>query len=172
MVQRDQDAYARSSNNLPAASNTTSRSISQPQISSIEVPGSQSYPVPPSVPLAGVPSGSVGATSELHAIRVPPELQSRSPQPSGNLQIGQLVSSYSPAYPIGAARDGIEGTVKLDVIVARDGTVRSVRVVSGPPMLASSAANAVRDWRYGETFLSGQAIETEQYVTIVFRLAK
>ena len=172
MQQRDQDAYARYSNSLPTASTTTSRPISQPQMSSIEVPGSMSYPVPPSVPLAGVPSGSVGATSGLHAIRVPPELQSRSSQLAGNLQIGQLVSSYSPAYPIGAARDGIEGTVKLDVIVARDGTVQSVKVVSGPPMLASSAANAVRDWRYGETFLSGQAIETEQYVTIVFRLAK
>jgi len=108
----------------------------------------------------------------LHAIRVSSELPARSSQLVGNLQIGELISSYSPAYPIGAAREGIEGTVRLDVIVARGGTVRSVQIMSGPPMLASSAANAVRDWRYGETFLSGQAIETEQYVTIVFRLAK
>jgi len=114
----------------------------------------------------------VAATSELHAIRVSSELQTRSSQLVGNLQIGELVSSYSPAYPIGAAREGIEGTVRLAVIVAREGTVRSVQIMSGPPMLASSAANAVRDWRYGETFLSGQAIETEQYVTIVFRLAR
>ena len=172
--QRDQDAYAHYSTNLPATStsNRASRSNSQSQISSIQVPSSRIYPVPPSVPLVGVPSGSVAATSVLHAIRVSSELQTRSSQLVGNLQIGELVSSYSPAYPIGAAREGIEGTVRLAVIVAREGTVRSVQIMSGPPMLASSAANAVRDWRYGETFLSGQAIETEQYVTIVFRLAK
>jgi hypothetical protein len=39
-------------------------------------------------------------------------------------------------------------------------------------MLASAAASAVRDWRYGETFLAGQPIETQQYVTIIFQLAK
>lgn len=163
--QRDRDAYARPSSNTP------SRAASQPQMSSLELPGSSS-PVPPSEPLAEVPSGSVAATSRFHAIRIPPELQSNRSQLAGNLQIGQLVSSYFPAYPIGAAREGIEGTVKLDVLVGRDGTVRSVTVLNGPPMLASAAASAVRDWRYGETFLAGQPIETQQYVTIIFQLAK
>jgi TonB family protein len=163
--QRDRDAYARPSSNTP------SRAASQPQMSSVELPGSSS-PVPPSVPLAEVPSGSVAATSRFHAIRIPPELQSNRSQLAGNLQIGQLISSYFPAYPIGAAREGIEGTVKLDVLVGRDGTVRSVTVLNGPPMLASAAASAVRDWRYGETFLAGQPIETQQYVTIIFQLAK
>ena len=163
--QRDRDAYARPSSNTP------SRAASQPHMSSAELPGSSS-PVPPSVPLAVVPSGSVAATSRFHAIRIPPELQSNRSQLAGNLQIGQLISSYFPAYPIGAAREGIEGTVKLDVLVGRDGTVRSVTVLNGPPMLASAAASAVRDWRYGETFLAGQPIETQQYVTIIFQLAK
>lgn len=168
--QRDQDAYARPSNSAGSTA-TPSRVNSQPGTSSVEMPGATS-PVPPSVPLSGVPSGSVGATSQFHTIRIPAELQSRRSQLAGNLQIGQLISSYSPAYPIGAAREGIEGTVKLDVLVGRDGTVRNVTVLSGPPMLASAAANAVRDWRYGETLLAGQPIETQQWVTIVFRLAK
>jgi TonB family protein len=163
--QRDQDASARPSSNTP------SRAASQPQMSSVELPGSSS-PVPPRVPLTGVPSGSVAATSRFHAIHIPPELQSNRSQLGGNLQIGQLISSYFPAYPIGAAREGIEGTVKLDVLVGRDGTVRSVTVLNGPPMLASAAASAVRDWRYGETFLAGQPVETQQYVTIIFQLAK
>jgi periplasmic protein TonB len=112
----------------------------------------------------------VGASSQFHAIRVPPELKGS--QLAGNLQIGQLVSSYSPAYPIEAAREGIEGTVRLDVIVGKDGTVRSVQVLSGPAILTSASAKAVRDWRYAETFLAGQPIETQQSVTLVFRLAK
>ncbi|HKS67713.1 MAG TPA: energy transducer TonB [Candidatus Acidoferrales bacterium] len=85
--------------------------------------------------------------------------------------MGRLVSSYSPAYPIEAAREGIEGVVKLDVTVGVDGTVRSVHVVGGPAMLSSAAVSAVRDWRYSETFLAGQAVESQHYVSMVFRLA-
>jgi TonB family protein len=152
-----QDAYAPSSSSATAVM--------------IEVPSYQSSPVPPSMPLAGVPSGSVAGNSQFHAIRVPPSLAWTRSQLPSNLQIGSLVSSYSPAYPIEAAREGIEGTVKMDVIVGSDGTVRSVRVLSGPAMLSSAAVSAVRDWRYSETFLAGQTVETEQYVTMFFRLA-
>jgi periplasmic protein TonB len=91
----------------------------------------------------------------------------------GNLGVGQLLSSYSysPAYPVEAARQGIQGTVKLDVTVSTDGTVRSIRVLSGPAMLSSAAVSAVHDWRYAETFFAGEPIETQQYVTMVFRLS-
>jgi TonB family protein len=123
------------------------------------------------MPLAGVPSGSVAANSLFHAIRVPASLAWTRSQLPSNLQVGSLVSSYSPAYPIEAAREGIEGSVRMDVIVGSDGTVRSVRVLSGPAMLSSAAVSAVRDWRYSETFLAGQTIETEHYVTMFFRLA-
>lgn len=154
---RVQDAYAPSSSSAAAVM--------------VEIPSYQSSPVPPSMPLAGVPSGSVAANSQFHAIRVPPGLAWTRSQLPSNLQIGSLVSSYSPAYPIEAAREGIEGTVRMDVIVGSDGTVRSIHVLSGPAMLSSAAVSAVRDWRYSETFLAGQTIETEQYVTMFFRLA-
>jgi TonB family protein len=168
---QDQDAYARRpANSTTNSSNAPRVASSQRPVSSVEMRGSTS-PVPPSVPLSGVPSGSVGATSQFHGFRIPAELQAQGAQPSGHLQIGQLLSSYSPAYPVGAARQGIEGTVKLDVVVGRDGSVRSVQVLSGPAMLTGAAVNAVRDWRYGETFLEGQPIEAQQYVTVVFRLA-
>jgi TonB family protein len=142
-----------------------------PPVSLVEMPGYQSTVVPPSVPLAGVPSGSVGTTSQLHAIRIPANLQWARAYLPRNLGVGQLISSYSATYPIQAARAGIQGTVKLDVLVGTDGTVRSVNVLSGPPMLSSSAVSAVRDWRYAETFLAGQPIETEQYVVMVFGLS-
>jgi len=134
--------------------------------------GEKSSPVTPSVPLVGVPSGSVGATSQFHAIRIPPELQSQAAKLAGNLQIGQMLSSYAPAYPIDAARAGVEGIVKLDVMVAPNGNVESVKVLSGPPALTAVSISAVKQWHYGETLLGGQPIEAEQYVTLVFRLAK
>lgn len=171
-AQRDQDAYARraSSPSSGSSANSAAANASQPKTSTVEMAGPSS-PVPPSVPLAGVPSGSVGATSQFHSIRIPPELQSQGGQLTGRLQIGQLISSYSPAYPVEAAREGIEGTVRLDVTVGRDGGVKNVRVLSGPAMLTQAAAEAVQGWRYGETFLGKQPIETQQYVTVVFRLA-
>jgi TonB family protein len=164
-VEQDQDLYARrdGASSPGAGTNQNARLAQQPK--SFEMPNSYSSPVEPSLPLSGIPSGSVAASSQFRGIVV-----GHNPT-AGQLQTGQLVSSYSPAYPIEAAREGIEGTVKLSVIVGRDGAVRNIRVVSGPAMLTSAAAVAVRDWRYGETFLSGRPIETEQYVTIVFRLS-
>jgi TonB family protein len=170
-VERDQDLYARRNTAANPAASTNQNARLEQEPKSLEMPSSFSSPVVPSLPLAGIPSGSVGANSQFRAIRIPPELQSKSSQLVGRLQIGQLMSSYSPAYPANAARDGIEGTVKLSVIVGKDGGVRKVQVLSGPAMLTSAADAAVRDWRYGETFLAGQPIETEQYVTIVFRLS-
>lgn len=164
-----QNPYANSAAVAPAekpAQNATT----QPQAFIVEMSGYPSSPVPPSMPLAGVPSGSVAANSQLHAIWVPINLEWARQYLPGNLGVGRLLSSYSPAYPIEAAREGVQGTVKLDVTIAMDGTIRSVRVLGGPPILAHAAVSAIRDWRYGESFLAGQPIETQQYVSIVFRL--
>jgi protein TonB len=122
--------------------------------------------------LSGIPSGSVGATSQFHAIRIPPELRTKGAQLGGNLQLGQMLSSYSPSYPLDAARQGVEGIVKLDAIVAPDGTVENVQVLSGPAMLTGVSVAAVKQWRYGQTLLGGRPIGAEQYVTLVFRLGK
>jgi TonB family protein len=170
-VQVDQDAYARrNSSASPGVSTGQSAPTEKPK--SLEMPSSYSSPVEPSVPLSGIPSGSVGANSQFRGIRIPPELEAESSHLVGQLEIGQLMSSYSPAYPSDAARKGIEGTVKLFVIVGKEGSVQNVQVLSGPALLTSVSAAAVRDWRYSETFLAGQPIETEQVVTIVFRLSR
>jgi outer membrane biosynthesis protein TonB len=169
--QKDQDAYAASAKREQDASAAANQS-KPPVQSTVEVPGAQGSPVVPSVPLSGIPSGSVGATSQFHAIRIPPALRTKGAQLGGNLQIGQMLSSYSPSYPIDAARQGVEGIVKLDAIVAPDGTVESVQVLSGPAMLTGVSVAAVKQWRYGQTLLGGQPIGAEQYVTLVFRLGK
>lgn len=169
--QQSENAYKNSAPYRPASgANSPSASNSSPDIIVIGMTGYQSMAVPPSMPLSGVPSGSVAATSQVRAIRVPTSLSWARRYLPGNLGLGRLLSSYSPAYPIEAAREGIQGTVTLDVIVGTDGTVRNVSVLSGPAMLSSAAVSAVRDWRYGETFLAGEPIETEQHVSMVFRL--
>jgi protein TonB len=170
-ARKDQDAYAASAKRDQEAIAEANQN-KPPAQSPVVLPSTQGSPVIPSVPLSGVPSGSVGATSQFHAIRIPPELRARGSQLGGNLQIGQMLSSYSPSYPIDAARQGVEGIVKLDAIVASDGTVENVQVLSGPGMLTGVSVAAVKQWRYGQTLLGGKPIGAEQYVTLVFRLAK
>lgn len=64
----------------------------------------------------------------------------------------------------------VSGTVELLVLVGRDGRVESVQVLSGSPLLASSAKAAVEQWRYRPTILDGQAVEVETRVTVHFVL--
>jgi periplasmic protein TonB len=62
----------------------------------------------------------------------------------------------------------IEGTVELTVLVARDGRVLSVQVLSGNRLLAAAAKQAVEQWRYRPAILDGQAVEVEARVTVRF----
>jgi len=86
------------------------------------------------------------------------------------LQIGRAISRVEPVYPEDAKREGIEGTVKLHVVVGRDGAVQSAELISGPALLAKAATSAVREWRYAQTMLDGQPVETEQEIVVKFRL--
>ena len=62
--------------------------------------------------------------------------------------------------------------MRLRVIIARDGTVRSVQAVSGPPMLVDAAVEAVKTWLYKPTILNGIPVEliTEVTITIPARV--
>lgn len=117
------------------------------------------------------PRGTVSVSiSTYPSLRVPPELNSKASSLGASLQIGELISRTDPTYPEDAEKQDLEGTVKLRATVGKDGTVQNVDVLNGPPMLASVALVAVRQWRYKPTLLGDQAIEVAQDITIVFRL--
>jgi outer membrane biosynthesis protein TonB len=111
-----------------------------------------------------VPSGTVAISSHFQSIR------GAEPQPNSSLQIGKLAYFWQPGLPIEAARAHVEGTVILRATVDQAGTVESVQLVSGPPLLVPAAINAVRQWRYGQTILDGRAVESVEDITVVFRL--
>jgi TonB family protein len=75
-----------------------------------------------------------------------------------------------PAYPMQAQQQGIEGTVLLDTVVGKDGRVLEVHVISGPPELANSATDAVKNWRFSPFTLNGDAVEVETTIEVEFRL--
>jgi len=60
----------------------------------------------------------------------------------------RLVNRTAPAYPVLARNLALAGVVKVEATVAADGSVRTVDVKGGHPILAQSAANAVRNWKW------------------------
>ncbi len=76
-----------------------------------------------------------------------------------------------PKYPAQAKQQKIEGWVWLHVLVNEEGRVEDLNVISGHPLLAEAAAEAVRQWRYEPRQLSnGQPVKVATVVKVVFSL--
>jgi len=62
--------------------------------------------------------------------------------------IRRAKSKVQPAYPELARKMNIAGTVKIEVVVSPNGTVKEARVVGGHPVLANAAMDAAKKWRF------------------------
>jgi TonB family protein len=91
---------------------------------------------------------------------------------TGSIVPAKLLEKVQPEYPEGAREKRIEGTVKLQIIVRKDGTVAVQNVVEGDPALSPAAIEAVRQWRYEPWQLNGQPIEMQTTVDVVFSLTQ
>ncbi len=89
---------------------------------------------------------------------------------SGNSQAAKLVEHVVPVYPPLARQARISGTVRLHAILAKDGTVKSLEVISGHPLLIQAAIDAVRKWRYAPTLINGRRVEVDTTIDVVFGL--
>jgi TonB family protein len=83
-----------------------------------------------------------------------------------------LVHRVNPEYPAEARTRNIQGPVVLDVQVLGDGTIGTISVVSGDPLLARSAIDAVKLWRYQPESANGQGVESQTRITVKFTLPK
>jgi protein TonB len=79
-----------------------------------------------------------------------------------------LIHRVQPVYPPLALAAHLPGEVLLHAIIARDGTIRDLQLVSGNPLFAQAARAAVREWRYRPTLLNNQPVEVETYITVKF----
>jgi TonB family protein len=120
----------------------------------------------PETPISA--TGSVAISSQ-RSVPVPAD-GSKAAQNGRNLQVGQLVNLVEPVYPAEAVQQKIEGTVKLHAVIGTDGVIESLAQVSGPQVLVNASMAAVRNWRYSPTRMNGQAIETQEDISFVFRL--
>lgn len=89
---------------------------------------------------------------------------------SEGVQSALLIHRVEPIYPPIAKQTHMQGTVQLHAVIARDGSIESLEVLSGNPLLIQSARDAVRQWRYRPTLLGGEPVEVDTYITVIFRL--
>lgn len=81
---------------------------------------------------------------------------------------GILMHKVQPVYPPEARRMHVEGNVVIEATVTPHGEVENMKLVSGHPMLAPPAMEAVRQWRYSPYLLNGKAIPKETRITVTF----
>jgi protein TonB len=84
---------------------------------------------------------------------------------------GSLLHRVQPVYPPLARTARIQGEVVLFADISKSGIIDNLRVLSGHPMLAPAAVDAVSQWRYRPYILNGEPIEVETQITVKFTLA-
>jgi protein TonB len=80
----------------------------------------------------------------------------------------RLISGPNPVYPVLARQAKINGDVVIDAVIDAQGNVVEMRTVSGHPLLALAAMEALRHWKYEPTTLGGEAVPVRLLVTITF----
>jgi protein TonB len=75
-----------------------------------------------------------------------------------------------PVYPALGRQVRVSGTVRLMGIIAKDGHIRELKLLSGHPMLSPAALDAVRQWIYSPTTLNGEPVEVEAPIDVIFEL--
>ena len=85
--------------------------------------------------------------------------------------MAKLVKQVIPVYPPMARSIRVSGVVHLIGIIAKDGTIRNLQLVSGHPMLAQAALQAVAQWVYKPTLLSGEPVEVICPIDVNFTLS-
>jgi protein TonB len=81
-----------------------------------------------------------------------------------------LINRVTPVYPPLARQTRISGTVRLHALIAKDGTVQQLEVMSGHPLLVQAALDAVKQWRYRPTLLNGEPVEVDTTIDVIFTL--
>jgi protein TonB len=89
---------------------------------------------------------------------------------SKGVQEAKLIHRVTPVYPHLAVLTHTTGVVHLSAIIGTDGRIRELQVLDGHPLLVQAALDAVRQWVYQPTMLSGAPVEVVTGITVTFTL--
>jgi protein TonB len=90
---------------------------------------------------------------------------------SQGVSTGLLVTKVQPQYPEDAQQVRIQGSVVLKAVIDKNGDVEELTLVSGHPLLAPAALEAVKQWKYKPYLLNGQPVKVETQIMVNFQLA-
>ncbi len=90
----------------------------------------------------------------------------------GDAAQNNLSIKVNPVYPPMAKQARVQGTIRFEVVIARDGSIRNLHLVSGPPLLVQSAIEAVRQWVYKPTLLNGNPVEVITTIDVNYTLSE
>lgn len=136
-----------------------------------EPPANDTIEPPSSIPgaLPNTSPNNLGAIAKDVPVAVPTLNQQKLRVSSGVAQ-AQLTHRVNPQYPPEAFQSRVHGTVVLQAVIGKDGAVKGLKVVSGPPMLIKSATEAVKQWRYKPFTLDGEPVEADTQINVNFSL--
>ncbi len=83
----------------------------------------------------------------------------------------RLAVAVPPDYPLLARQMKVQGMVTLQALIARDGTIQELQILSGPEILATAAREAVKQWHFKPYLQSGQPVETQARITVNFTIS-
>jgi periplasmic protein TonB len=86
------------------------------------------------------------------------------------ISAAMLIHRVEPVYPTLPRQLGRSGRVELRAVIATDGTIQSLQVVSGDPLFYQSAMDAVRQWRYRPTVLNGEPVEIDTFISVIYNI--
>lgn len=141
--------------------------------------GSVTIDQPPGIQISSEGVGGPGPALFERPINIKPPV-TRPPDPpkptsplhvSGGVQMAKLVKQVIPLYPPLARNARIYGVVHLVGIIGKDGTIRNLQLIDGHPLLARAALDAVSQWIYKPTLLSGEPVEVICPIDVTFTLS-
>jgi protein TonB len=115
--------------------------------------------------------GVIGGIISSTPVAVPKVATPQRVRVSQGVTQGLLLRKIQPAYPPLARQARIQGSVLLQAEISKDGSIQNLRLISGHPMLAPAAIEAVKQWKYKPYILNGEPVEVETQITVNFTLA-
>ena len=125
--------------------------------------------VPGGVPggqMGGVIGGIINSTANIPKVATPQRVRV-----SQGVSQGLLIRRVQPNYPPLARQARIQGQVVLQAEISKEGTIQNLQLVSGHPMLAPAAIEAVKQWRYKPYLLNGEPVAVDTQVVVNFTLS-
>jgi TonB family protein len=141
----------------------------------VETPVLRAPERPAPAPTAVPPKAKASRKQQEQVAR--PAIKREAPEPQrirvgGNVQQTRLVRQPKPIYPPEAKMARIQGAVKMRAVISKDGRIQQLELISGHPLLAPAALEAVKDWVYEPTFLDGNPVEVVTQIDVNFTLSQ